>query len=116
MRLHHLALLTPDPERLAAYYRGALGLPELRVQRDEAGVRSVWLDVDGAILMVERGAAAPAPGGWDAVLFAAEPGSGPSWEARLGSAVVGRTAFTLYARDPDGHRFGVSSYPAPLWG
>jgi glyoxylase I family protein len=119
MRIHHLALLTPDPLALAAFYRDLLGVPELRVHRDDAGVRSVWLDLDGVILMVERGvahdAAAPASG-WDALLLAAEPGSGPAWIARLGERLIGRTAYTLYARDPDGNRFGVSSYPEPIGG
>ena len=118
MRVHHLALITPDPVALAAFYRDVLGVPELRVQHDDQGVRSVWLDLDGAILMVERGPTRDesAAGGWDALLLAADPGSGPAWIARLGPHLVGRTAYTLYARDPDGNRFGVSSYPEALGG
>jgi catechol 2,3-dioxygenase-like lactoylglutathione lyase family enzyme len=39
-----------------------------------------------------------------------------AWEARLGAAGVtidDRTAATLYVRDPDGHRVGLSVYPLP---
>lgn len=139
MRVHHIALLTPDPGGLAAFYADRLGLAEVRRAEDERGLRAVWLDAGGTIVMVERGerrgglpatagtggasgrdsGGAPAAGmagdaGWDGVFFAVEPGSGPRWAAALGDAVVGRTAFTLYARDPDGNRFGVSSWPEPL--
>ncbi len=115
MRIHHLALLTPEPAALAAFYRDTLGLPQTRVQVDADGVRSVWLDLDGTILMVERGARREGHGaGLDGLIFSVEPGSAAHWRARLGERVIGRTAFTIYARDPDGNRFGVSSYPEPL--
>lgn len=115
MRIHHLALLTPDPAALAAFYRDTLDLPQTREQRDDAGVRSVWLDLDGTILMVERGERRESHGaGLDGLMLSVEAGSGARWAARLGDRVTGRTAYTLYARDPDGNRFGVSSYPEPL--
>jgi glyoxylase I family protein len=119
MRIHHLALRTPDPNALAAFYVEKLGVPRLRTQEDHLGVRSCWLALDDAILMIERGAppseGAPAAG-WDGLFLAVEPGTGPAWEARLAGVVSDRTAYTLYARDPDGNRFGVSSYPEPLFG
>jgi catechol 2,3-dioxygenase-like lactoylglutathione lyase family enzyme len=115
VRIHHLALLTPDPAALAAFYRDTLGLTQTRAQEDADGVRSVWLDLNGTILMVERGGHRTSHGaGLDGLLFAAEPGSAAHWRERLGERVIGRTAFTIYARDPDGNRFGVSSYPEPL--
>jgi catechol 2,3-dioxygenase-like lactoylglutathione lyase family enzyme len=118
MRIHHLALRTPDPSTLAAFYVEKLGVPLLRTQEDHLGVRSCWLGLDDALLMIERGAP-PSPeqpaASWDGVFLAVEPGAGAMWAARLGSAVFERTAYTLYARDPDGNRFGVSSYPAPLF-
>ena len=119
MRIHHLALRTPDPNALAAFYVEKLGVPLLRTQDDHLGVRSCWLGLDDAILMIERGAPPPRdapPEGWDGMFVAVAPGSGAAWEARLGAHVFERTAYTLYARDPDGNRFGVSSYPAPLFG
>lgn len=121
MRLHHLALLARDVGRLAAFYRDLFGLPERQRHHDQAGLRSVWLDLGGAILMVERAPAdaeARAPRlGLDGLYLAVDAGGGPEWEARLaaaGAPVESRTASTLYARDPEGNRFGVSCWPHPL--
>jgi hypothetical protein len=49
--------------------------------------------------------------------FAIEAGDRARVEARLasaGTAVEARTGFTLYVRDPDGRRLGLSAYPTPL--
>ena len=79
MAVHHLALRSPDPESLAAYYRRVLDLPELRRGSDRAGLYSVWLDLGGATLMIERGASPPASpaadAGWDGMFLVAPPGS-----------------------------------------
>lgn len=67
--------------------------------------------------MVERGA--KGNGGWDGVYFEVVPGSGASWEKRFieaGASPTSRSQCTLYAADPDGNRFGVSSFPDPLFG
>ncbi|MBM4368099.1 MAG: VOC family protein [Deltaproteobacteria bacterium] len=110
MRLHHLAVLGPDPAALAAFYAAMLGLPELRRAHDDSGVRAVWLDADGVILMFERG-----PRGQNGVIvFASRPGTAGEWRARLGPHHDGRSDYTLYGRDPDGNRFGVSSFPDPI--
>jgi catechol 2,3-dioxygenase-like lactoylglutathione lyase family enzyme len=110
LRIHHVAVLGPDPAALAAFYAALLELPELARHADAVGTRAVWLDASGTTLMFERGAR-----GQNGVLvFAAEPGSAPRWLDRLGAHSDGRTAYTLYGRDPDGNRFGVSSYPHPI--
>lgn len=120
MSLHHLALRVADPVRSARFYEAALGL---RVLAEHAGadgaVRSVWLALGEAVLMLERDIKLPDPAGPGA----AGPGSGhvlvvaaadlAEAEARLraaGAEVADRTAYTLYFRDPDGHRVGVSVY------
>ena len=118
MRLHHLALRVADCERSAAFYGGLLGLPERRRLLDDAGaLRAIWLDLDGAVLMLERvlratpeGAAPPAG---SAHLLALAVDDLAEWERRLaaaGVAIDDRTPFTLYARDPDGHRVGLSRF------
>lgn len=115
MRIHHLAFRTADVSRLEHFYRNVLGLAVLR--RDEA--RSVWLDAAGTIVMLEqRDGAEPIvdPASKELVCFAIAPEEHPAVLARLlsaGVAVEARTAYTLYFRDPDGRRVGVSSYPAP---
>lgn len=121
MRVHHLALLARDVAAVAGFYRALLGVSELRRAEDAAGLRAIWLDLDGTILMVER---APADTlrrdglGLDGLYLAVDGGSGPEWERRLvaaGAAPDHRTASTLYARDPEGNRFGLSCWPDPLF-
>jgi hypothetical protein len=117
MRIHHLAILTTDPPRLAKDHVDLLGVSVLREHVDDQGVRAVWIDLGGAILMIERGAADGARGagrGLDGLFLAVEPGTGPAWMTRLGARVTGRTPYTIYATDIDGNRIGVSSYPEPL--
>jgi len=114
MRIHHIALRTRDLSRLQAFYVDALGLAVAR--HSDAGV---WLQAGDAVLMLERADAAepgvPA-GSLELLAFAVEPGELPAFERRLaarGVAVEARTSFTLYFRDPDGRRVGVSHYPRP---
>ncbi len=117
MRIHHLALLSDDPARLARDYVDTFGLAVAREHTDAHGVRAVWFDLGGTLLMIERGAHQGKAGqgrGLDGLFLAVEPGSGPEWTARLGDRVTGRSAYTLYATDVDGNRIGVSSYPDAL--
>jgi len=118
MRIHHLALRVADVERSRAFYAGLLGLRELRRSRDETGLRSVWLAAGNTVLMLERrlaGAGAEAGSG-HLLAFDVRPEAGAggglaAWEQRLqaaGVALDGRSEKTLYVRDPDGHRVGLS--------
>ena len=115
MRVHHLALRVADVERSAAFYAGVLGLAECRrLPAEDGSLRSVWLEADGVLLMLERrlrGAGAE-EGTGHVLAFAVD--DLPSWEARLraaGVTVEDRTAHTLFVRDPDGHRVGLSKHP-----
>lgn len=116
MRVHHLAFRTGDLAKLERFYVDALGLAVVR--RDAA--RSVWLDAGGAVVMLELrdgGEPAPPEGSKELVAFAVEPDARALYMERLaraGVAVEGTTDFTLYVRDPDGRRIGLSSYPARL--
>jgi glyoxylase I family protein len=112
MKIHHVALRTHDLPRLRAFYVEVLGLAVLEEEAD----RSVWLDAEGTIVMLERAAdsepAVPV-GSRDLVAFSVEPGDKGSFETKLtsrGVAIEARTDFTLYFRDPDGRRVGVSHY------
>jgi catechol 2,3-dioxygenase-like lactoylglutathione lyase family enzyme len=120
-RIHHVALRVADPERALRFYSGVLGLDEAR-RFDEGGrVRSIWLSVGDAVLMLEReikcsggaarkGAGAREGSGHILVLAVADLGT---WEERLaaaGVAIADRTASTLYVVDPDGHRVGLSVF------
>lgn len=117
-QLHHLALRTPDVVRTAAFYRDVMGLPERTRPLLEGGAPcSVWLDAGAVVLMIELaapGEPAPAPGSLELVAFAIGAGERGGWRERFaaaGVAIEAETAHTLYVRDPDGRRVGVSSYP-----
>jgi catechol 2,3-dioxygenase-like lactoylglutathione lyase family enzyme len=113
MRLHHLAVFASDPARLAAFYTRLLRAEPVRRHEDAEGLRSAWFDLEGSILMVERGTPV---GGWVVVFAAGEIGAA-SWHGRVvaaGGTPDGRSEFTAYGRDPEGNRLGFSSYPRPL--
>jgi glyoxylase I family protein len=113
VRIHHLALRVADCERSASFYSSLLGLPERRRLLDGDTLRAVWLDAGEAILMLERALRGDGPGQGSGHLLAFAVDDLGEWERRLGAAglaIEDRTAHTLYVRDPDGHRVGLSTY------
>jgi len=112
MRVHHLAFRTRDLTKLERFYTDALGLSIAR--RD--GERSVWLRAGGTILMLEQaeeGEPDVLPASKELVAFGIEAPDVGRWRRVLeasGIALEGETAFTLYFRDPDGRRIGLSHY------
>jgi catechol 2,3-dioxygenase-like lactoylglutathione lyase family enzyme len=113
VRIHHLALRTPDLERLKRFYVDVLGL---KLAKEEAG-RSAWLDADGVFVMLEQarsGEPAIPQGARDLVAFAIPMKKRAEYRERLewhGIAIEDESAYTLYFRDPDGRRVGLSHYP-----
>jgi glyoxylase I family protein len=119
-RLHHVAVGTRDVERLAAFYREVFGLTERGRFTDTLGrLRSIWLDLCGPILMIERTDEPPRRvqtlgAGPFLLAFTIAPSERVAFEAalgRAGAAIEQRTEFSSYARDPDGNRVAVSHYP-----
>jgi catechol 2,3-dioxygenase-like lactoylglutathione lyase family enzyme len=119
-RLHHAALGARDVERVAAFYRDLLGLPELaRHLGHDGSLRSVWLDLGGPVLMIERTEEPLRPvigvgAGPFLLALALTPAECESCEGALASAgipVESRTEHTRYFRDPEGNRVAVSFYP-----
>ena len=116
MRIHHVALRTRELPRLERFYVDVLGLAVTRRQDD----RSVWLDAAGAIVMLERaepGEPESVVGSMELLAFAIAPEEHALYTdrlARAGVAIEARTASTLYVRDPDGRRVGLSAWPATL--
>jgi len=113
--IHHLALRVKDVERARAFYSDLLGLRELRrFEEDEEGaLLSVWLAAGPTVLMLERQLKGPGPEAGSGHVLALAVESLHDWEERLRAARVAvedRTAYTLYLRDPDGHRVGLSVY------
>jgi glyoxylase I family protein len=113
VEIHHVALRTRDVARLEAFYAGILGLNALR--RD--GDRSVWLAAGRAIVMIEaREPSEPEPprGSMEMVAFAIAPAERKACARRIEAAgfpIEAETRFTIYTRDPDGRRVGLSHYP-----
>jgi len=110
--IHHLALRVADPTRSLGFYGGVLGLPEVR-RFDEGGrVRSIWVRIGDAVLMLERAIKGGASDGSGHVLVLAVADLA-IWEDRLAAAgvtIADRTASTVYILDPDGHRVGLSVF------
>jgi len=121
--LHHLAIQCADLAACERFYVEVLGLPVLRRWPAEGGGdRSVWLSLGGgAFLALERAARSPRPAAWRSpeaglhlVALRIEAAERAAWEARLAAAgvpVIDRSAFTLYLRDPEGNRIGLSHHP-----
>jgi catechol 2,3-dioxygenase-like lactoylglutathione lyase family enzyme len=120
---HHVALQCHDLERCERFYREVLGLSELRRWPfAHGGVRSIWLALgSGTFLALERAAEAPEERPWrdgkpglHLVALRIPRGERAAWEARLaahGVEIAHRTRWTLYLRDPEGNRIGLTHYP-----
>ena len=120
---HHLAIQVRDLERTAAFYRGVIGLSEqVRHYREDGTLRSIWLDVPGGgFIALEACAGAPALDGFrdDApglhlLALRIDPAARAAVERELeghGVSIVHRTRWTLYVRDPEGNRIGLSHHP-----
>jgi len=123
--LHHLALGARNVERLAAFYTMAFGLREVGRQRDAEGtLRSVWLGLESAVLMIERttqgrDTAPDMNAGLFLIAFRIEPSERVDFESRLAAHACpaeSSTEHTSYFRDPEGNRFAISSYPLRILG
>ncbi|MFO0557871.1 MAG: VOC family protein [Polyangiales bacterium] len=113
MRVHHIALRCADIERTARYYTSVLELREReRKYRSDGGLRSIWLDAEGVVVMCEaREDSEPEvhPSSLELVAFSVSEGELDRLRAKM-APVEAETKFTLYARDPDGRRVAVSCY------
>jgi catechol 2,3-dioxygenase-like lactoylglutathione lyase family enzyme len=111
--LHHLAFRTLDPAALAAFYTRWLGFS---VRKDQ-GPHSIWLSLGtDCVLMLElRPSEEPGVpcGSNELVAFHIPENRREQVAAELVAEgmLEARTEHTLYFRDPDGRRIGLSSYP-----
>lgn len=116
--VHHVAIKAQDVLRVSAFYTSVLDLPEVRRFEDDRGLRSVWLDCGGSIVMIERSDAGGATGtreatdppGLHLLALRIERADREHWRHRLastGNEIIAETAHTLYVNDPEGNRIGL---------
>ena len=111
--IHHVALRVSDLERARRFYAGVLGLEEDRRFEESGALRSIWLRVGSARLMLERRLKGDGPEAGSGHVLALAVEDLHTWEERLataGVAIDDRTGATLFVRDPDGHRVALSVY------
>jgi catechol 2,3-dioxygenase-like lactoylglutathione lyase family enzyme len=123
---HHLAIQVQDLKAAERFYVEILGLPVVRrwaFEDGRAGERSVWLSVGAGeeFLALEACDAERPPtpfrdphGGLHLLALRIPAADREGWERhldRLGVEIVHRTRWTLYVRDPEGNRIGLSHYP-----
>ena len=84
----------------------------------ECALGLTWRDADPAIMAAVHGLARPrgetSVGREPGPVVRLSPEECAEWEARLrsrGVEVVHRTAWTIYVRDPEGNRIGLSHHP-----
>jgi len=124
--LHHIAIQCRDLPAMVRFYERAL---RLRVERrwpsdrpeDRGGDRSVWLRLGTGVVALERCTGASTVVDWQSDkpgmhLLALEI----SWQNRgvwrdhlvyCGAEIAFESAWTLYVRDPEGNRIGLSHFP-----
>jgi len=127
MTLNHLAVKTHNVEGLAKFYTDILDLKETRRHNDEHGLRSIWLKIGTSILMVERSRStitqdgkkltpfSDDPPGYHLIAFTIDEDEKNLWRQRLSSEKIrieNESEYTIYFRDPEGNRIGLSSFPA----
>ncbi|MGZ6142525.1 MAG: VOC family protein [Myxococcales bacterium] len=123
---HHLAIQVKDLAAAERFYVEVLGLAVVRrwLREDGApGERSLWLSVGAGeeFLALEACDAERPPtpfrdphGGLHLLALRILASDREAWErklASLGVGIVHRTRWTLYVRDPEGNRIGLSHFP-----
>lgn len=112
--IHHVAIRVADPLASLAFYRGVLGLPEVRRLHDGGRVRSIWVRAGDGAVMLEREIKGSGPASGSGHVLVLEVADLDEWVARLeraGHAILDRTGSTVYVADPDGHRVGLTVFP-----
>jgi catechol 2,3-dioxygenase-like lactoylglutathione lyase family enzyme len=125
--IHHIAILVSDLVAAERFYGNVLGLCVLRRWFEPDGVtpRSIWFEVEtGTFLAVERGDrptrpeadGAPPNLGLHLVALGITRGEREMWRERLeqaGYPCTEESLYTLFCRDPEGNRVGLSHWPEP---
>ncbi len=116
--IHHVAIQVHDVEKVAAFYRDVLALPErARHHREDGSLRSIWIEAssDGSFLAIEE----LRPGtrgtlGHSLVALRIDRQDRAAWLAhfeKAGVAIEKQTRWTVYVKDPEGNVIALSHHP-----
>jgi catechol 2,3-dioxygenase-like lactoylglutathione lyase family enzyme len=122
---HHLAIQVRDLAGAERFYTGVLGLNVVRrwPNQDGTGERSLWIATGAGDEFIALEACDGQPeaapfrdprAGLHLVALRILRAERAAWETRLqelGVEIVHRTRYTLYLRDPEGNRVGLSHFP-----
>ncbi|TGK83213.1 VOC family protein [Leptospira noumeaensis] len=110
--IHHIAIGTPNPSHLAAFYLKIPGAKQIREFHYPSGLlRSVWIEFGQVILMLEEGEKKSSR----ALVFALEKNNHSDWTQFLSQIEIqNQTEYTVYFLDTDGNLLGLSNYPEKL--
>ena len=118
--VHHVAIKVVDLPRAETFYGGLLGLPVLRRwPMADGSERSLWLDLGaGSFLALERAEVDAEPkdegsAGMHLLALKIDRSDRAAWLGKLAAAncpVYQQTDYTLYVRDPEGNRVGLSHW------
>jgi catechol 2,3-dioxygenase-like lactoylglutathione lyase family enzyme len=112
LEFHHLALRTSDVPGLAAFYRDMFDLIEAR----DLLPKAIWLGLaHDSMLMIEAreaGEPEPVPGSMEMFALRVTPSVREMMKQRAVArgCFDGETEHTVYVRDPEGRRVGVSTF------
>ncbi|MCK5688517.1 VOC family protein [Myxococcota bacterium] len=115
MKIHHIALRTHQLAWVLSFYQRIFGF---EIKRENPG-HSFWLSMGKgeSVLMIEQASKNEAPYSHQSLEFLAFSVSSDERLAfkehlkKEGVILEDESEHTLYFRDPDGRRIGVSSYP-----
>ena len=116
--IHHVAIQVHDVEKVAAFYRDVLSLPErARHHRDDGTLRSIWVEAsaDGSFLAIEE----LRPGtrgtlGHSLVALKISRDERAAWLGhfeKVGVAIEKQTRWSVYVKDPEGNVIALSHHP-----
>lgn len=121
--VHHIALQVSDLEKMAQFYCGVLGLPEaVRHHKDDGQLRSIWVRLstrpgEPAFLALEKNSLPQKTmehRGYSLLAITIESEARRATEEALrarGVVIEHTSRWTVYFRDPEGNRVGLSHYP-----
>lgn len=113
-KIHHVALKAADVTACGKFYSEILGLSLFKEHfYDDGSIRSVWFDVGGIILMLEKECPSLQRGSECLVAFLIPKSERVEWKNKLieaGIEITHESEHSIYFSDPEGNRLALSHY------